>query len=170
MKINDALKISLIISILLISISVAYYFIIFLPNSNKTTDTAGNDLKCNQLYELKKTKYWKEEIGQSGAIFNTDLNTCLAFNIYNGEKDYFAMVLDMSDDTTLMYYNSTPKGYYFEGEEYKKITCEQEYSSFEFIENGKEIKEYGCEKYDLLKKALEKLREYGFTIFGDELL
>ena len=165
MKINNVLKIIIIIAILLISLSIIYYLIIFLPNSNQSTDMAGNALKCNELYELKKTKYWEEEIGQSKAIYNTDLNACLALNMYfDFDTDkYFASVINMLDDSSLMRYSSTPKGFYFEEDE--KIICENEYDFFEFTQNGKEIREYGCEKIELFDDMINKARSYGFTVF-----
>jgi len=148
MKTNKAVKISIIAAILIVALSVAYYFVIFLPKANTATsaDTVGNTLKCNELYEIKKTKYWGDEIGQSKAIWNKDLNTCLAMNMYSeamnkfdGTDKYFAMVMDMSDDSTLMYYSSTPQGFYVEGD--KRVTCEENYIYFEFVQNGKTVKE-----------------------------
>ncbi|MFH1546270.1 MAG: hypothetical protein ABIE14_02750 [Patescibacteria group bacterium] len=177
MKINDAFKIAIIATAFLVAFSVVYYFVIFLPNSNQSANTVSNTLKCNKLYELKKSKYWEDEIGQSKAIYNSNLNTCLALNIYNNSdtKKYFAMVMDMSDDSTLMYYSSTPKGFYFEGEDYKKITCKENYIYFELVQNGKTVKEYGCDlddegqltdKFGLFDKIFEQVRSYGFKVFG----
>lgn len=174
MKTNDALKIMIITTIFLISISIVYYFVIFLPNSNQSTDAISNTLKCNELYELKKSKYWGNEIGQNKAIYNSDLNTCLALNIYNNfdTEEYYGMVIDMLDDSILMRYNSTPKGFYFEDDQ--KITCDESYIYFEFIQNGKEIKEYGCDidgkgeltdNFLLFDKMFEEVKGYGFVVF-----
>ncbi len=176
MKTNEAVKISLIAAILIVALSVAYYFVIFLPKTNTATNisTVDNTLKCNELYELKKTKYWGDDIGQSKAIYNSKLDTCLALNIYNDfdTEKYFAMVMDMSDDSTLMYYSSTPQGFYFEDD--RKITCENNYIYFEFIQNGKENKEYGCDtdkegmltdKFGLFDKMFEKVRDFDFKVF-----
>lgn len=175
MKTNEAAKISIIAAILIVALSVAYYFLIFLPKTNPTnSDTVGNSLKCNELYELKKSKYWGNEIGQSKAIYNKDLNSCLALNIYNNfdTKEYFATVMDMSDDSTLMHYSSTPQGFYFEGD--KKIICKENYIFFEFVQNGKTTKEYGCDldengqltnKFGLFDKMFGKVRDFGFKIF-----
>lgn len=174
MKTNEAVKISLIAAILIVALSVAYYFVIFLPKTNTSTDTVSNTLKCNELYELKKTKYWGNDIGQSKTIYNSKLDTCLALNIYNDSdtKKYFAMVMDMADDSTLMYYNSSPQGFYFEGND--KITCQDNYIYFEFVQNGKEVKEYGCDtdeegvltdKFGLFDKMFEKVRDFDFKVF-----
>ena len=165
MQTNNIFKTPMVIAILLASFSIAYYFMIFSPNYNQSKDMVSNTLKCNELYELKKSKYWNTEIGQSKAIYNTDLNTCLALNIYNNfdTKKYFATVIDMSDDSTLMYYNFTPEGFYFEDD--KKITCEYGYDFFEFVQNGKKIKEYGCEEFGLFDDMFEKVRSYGFKVF-----
>lgn len=176
MKINETVKISVIAAILIVALSVAYYFVIFLPKSNTAinTDTVGNTLKCNELYKLKKTKYWNNEIGQSKAIYNSDLDTCLALNMYNDfdTKKYFAMVIDMSDDSTLMYYSSNPQGFYFEDDQ--KITCKENYIYFEFVQNGKTVKEYGCDtdnegmltdKFGLFNKMFEKARDFDFKVF-----
>lgn len=176
MKTNEAVKISIIAAILIVALSVAYYFVIFLPKNSTSTnnDTVGNTLKCNELYELKKSKYWGDEIGQSKAVYNSKLDTCLALNMYNDfdTKKYFAMVMDMSDDSTLMYYSSDPQGLYFEGDQ--KITCEENYIYFEFVQNGKEVKEYGCDtdeegmltdKFGLFDKMIEKVRDFDFKVF-----
>jgi hypothetical protein len=176
MKRNETVKISIIAAILIIAISVAHYFVFLLPKSNTTTNsnTIGNTLKCNQLYELKKSKYWGNDIGQSKAIYNSKLDTCLALNIYNDfdTEKYFAMIIDMSDDSTLMYYSANPQGFYVEGDE--KITCQDNYIFFEFVQNGKENKEYGCDsdekgtltdEFDLFDKMFEKVRDFDFKVF-----
>lgn len=176
MKTNEAVKISLIAAILIVALSIAYYFVIFLPKTNTSTNTStvDNTLKCNELYELKKTKYWGDEIGQSKAIYNDDLDTCLALNIYNDFQTdkYFAMIMDMSDDSTLMYYSSTPQGFYVEGDE--RITCQNNYIFFEFVQNGKTVKEYGCDtddeglltdKMGIFDKMFEKVRDFDFKVF-----
>lgn len=176
MKTNEAVKISIIAVILIVSLSVAYYYVIFLPKTNtvSSTDTVDNTLKCNELYELKKTKYWGEEIGQSKVIYNEDLDTCLALNIYNDfdTKDYFAMIMDMSDDSTLMYYSSKPEGFYVEGDQ--MISCKNNYIFFEFVQNGETFKEYGCDtdeegmltdKIGLFDKMFEKVRDFDFKVF-----
>lgn len=176
MKTIEVIKISIITVILIFAFSATYYFAIFLPKTNtaSSTDIIGNTLKCEELYELKKIKYWGEEIGQDKAIYNENLNTCLALNVYDDfqTKKFFAMIIDMSDDSTLMYYNSTPQGIYFENNE--KIICEDNYVYFEFTQDGKLIKEYGCDsdeegrltdKFELLDKMFEKIRDFDFKIF-----
>jgi len=174
MKINEAVKIAIIIAILIVAFSIAYYFVIFSPKTNFSKDTVSNTLRCNELYELKKLKYWGNNIGQSKAIYSNTLDTCLALNMHMDfdTKKYFAMVLDMSNDSTLMYYSSDPQGFYFEGD--KRITCKQNYIYFKFMQNGEKVKEYGCELNDkeeftgnffLFDKMLEKVRSYGFKIF-----
>ena len=173
MKTNEAVRIFIIAAILIVALSVAYYFVIFLPNINTSKDTISNTLKCNELYELKKTKYWGNEIGQSKTIYNEDLNTCLALNIYNNfdTEEYFAMIIDMSDDSILMHYSSTPQGLYFEGDQ--KIKCKENYIYFEFVQNGKTVKEYGCDlddegqltdKFGLFDKMFEKVRDFDFKV------
>jgi hypothetical protein len=176
MKINEAVKISIIATILIVALSIPYYFVIFLPRTNtaNNTDVIGNILKCNELYELKKIGYWDDEIGQSKTIYNEDLDTCLALNIYNNFQtdEYFAMIMDMSDDSIIMYYSSTPQGFYVEGDE--RITCKENYIYFKFVQNGKTVKEYGCDtdeegiiadQFGLFDKMLEKVRSFGFKIF-----
>lgn len=144
---------------------VVFGFIWYIGENKSVIDES---LKCTQLYELKKAKYWNNEIGQSKSIFNKDLNTCLALNIYNNpiSKKYFGMVMDMSNDKTLLYYSSTPNGFYFEGESgNKKITCEYSYDYLEYLKSGEEVKEYGCEKTDLLDKMFTQIRGFGFEVF-----
>ena len=161
---------------LIVALSVAYYFVIFLPKTSTITNTdiVGNTLKCNELYELKKSKYWGDEIGQSKAVYNQNLNACLALNIFNNfnTKEYFATIMDMSDDSTLLHYSSTPKGFYFEGD--KKIICQENYIYFEFVQNEKIVKEYGCDldkngqltnKLGLFDNMFEQVRSFGFKVF-----
>ena len=174
MKINEAVKISIITVILIVAFLIAYYFVIFLPNINTSKNTISNTLKCNELYELKKTKYWGNKIGQSKTIYNEDLNACLALNIYNNfdTEEYFAIIIDMSDDLVLMHYSSAPQGFYFEGDE--KVTCKENYIYFEFVQNGKTVKKYGCDlddegqltdKFGFFDKMFEKIRDFGFKVF-----
>ncbi len=134
-----------------------------------TASVVDETLKCAQLYELKKGKYWGDEIGQSKYIFNKDLSTCLALNIYNNfqTEDYFAMVMDMSNDKSLLYYSYDPKGFYIEGDQL--IHCKNAYMYFEYLKNGKEVNEYGCEKSGLMYKMFEQVKSFGFEIFGDTL-
>jgi hypothetical protein len=174
MKINKAIKISIVIAIFIVALSIAYYSVILLPKTNTISVTVSNTLNCNKLYELKKTKYWGDRIGQSRAIYNNNLDTCLALNIYSDFKTdkYFAMIMDMSDDSTLMYYGSTPQGSYIEGA--KIITCQNNYISFEFIQNGKKVKKYGCDtdgkgrltdKFNLFDKMFKKVRSFNLKTF-----
>jgi hypothetical protein len=77
------------------------------------------------------------------------------------------MVIDMANDKTLLYHSSTPKGFYFEGENGdKKVTCEFTYDYLEFLKEGKKIKESGCEKFGLLDKMFDQIRAFGFTVFS----
>lgn len=132
-------------------------------------DIPDKILKCNQLYELKKVKYWGIEIGQNSAIYSQNLNTCLALNIYNNfeTKKYTGMVIDMANDKTLLYYSSTPNGVYYEGENSnKKITCNDTYDYLSFTKDNQEVKDFGCEKYKLLDEMFAQIRSFGFTVFS----
>lgn len=118
-------------------------------------------LKCNQLYEAKKEKYWGDEIGQSKSIFNQKLNTCLALNIRNNSTtgEYLAMVIDMKNDKTMLYYSDQKGGNYVENSNLKE--CKNSYVFLQYDN----IKEYGCEKYELLEKMFAQVKNYGFTVF-----
>jgi hypothetical protein len=142
--------------------------------SDSTQKTISSDLACTQLYELKKEKYWGEKIGQSKAIYNSKLDSCLALNMYSDfdTDEYFATVINMSNDSTLLDYSSKPKGFYFEGD--KKNVCQNDYVYFEHLKNNKEVKEYGCttdnngnltDNLYLFDKMLEEVRSYGFKVF-----
>ncbi|MFA6436529.1 MAG: hypothetical protein WCW30_05365 [Candidatus Gracilibacteria bacterium] len=163
MKINEVLKIVIIIGFFSISLSVFYYFFVFLPRSNYVDNT----LTCTQLYEIKKIKYWGENIGQSNAIYNSDLNTCLAYNIYSDSDtgDFSASIRDMSNDSMLMYYTQTYNKIYEENGQ--EITCNGDYENFEFIQNGEVKEEYGCNRLDyLLNMMLDHIESYGFKFLG----
>jgi hypothetical protein len=148
--------------ILFLTIGIILITILYWKETNK--NFIDETLKCSQLYELKKTRYWGQNIGQSKALFSTKLNTCLAVNINNNTDagEYFAMVVDMATDKTLLYYNDTQKGFYFQGD--IRIDCKNSYVYFEYFNKTKKINEYGCEKYDLMDKMFEKIRSYGFEI------
>lgn len=174
MNLNSILKIVIIVAILVITISVAYYYVIFLPRRgsgieesqlNDTVSIVDETLKCLEVWEKKKNKYFDNEIGQYGVIFNENLNTCLAFNLHiNFQTDYyFGMVIDLLTDKVLVSYSSDPQGIYFD--EGKKISCEHYYVYLSYFEDGEEIKKYGCEKYELMDEMFEKVREFGFQVF-----
>ncbi len=162
MKIYDVLKLTTIAAILLVSLSLGYYFVILLPNSNNSIDIIEATTKCHELYELKKSKYWERE-GQSKVIYNPDLKTCLALNIYNDHDDerYYAMIIDMANDETLMSYNDFRKSYIL-----KPYNCERAYISFDYLRSGKKIEENGCERFELFNKMFEHVRSYGFSVNG----
>ena len=49
-------------------------------------------LKCNQLLDIKKTKYfadWRIKDGRSEAVFNKNLDSCLALNTYSSSGAVF---------------------------------------------------------------------------------
>jgi hypothetical protein len=164
----DRINKNLVIGVLLILLIIFGLF--WYKNTNKkVVSVVDQTLKCAQLYELKKDKYWGDEIGQSKYIFNRNLNTCLALNIYNNSetKDYFAMVMDMSNDKFLLYYSDTRKGFYVEGDQ--RIDCKNSYIYFEYLKNGKEVKDYGCEKYSLMDRMFEQIRAFGFEVFDATL-
>lgn len=153
--------------ITILAISVVVFSFLWYRGENK--NVVDETLKCTQLYELKKAKYWGDKIGQSKSIFNKNLNTCLALNIYNDPitKKYFGMVIDTANDKTILYYDYEPKGFYIEGD--KRILCENSYMYFEYLKNKNKIKDYGCEKSDLMYKMFEQVRAFGFEVFGDTL-
>jgi|SRR3990167_5451173 len=137
-------------------------------HTNKGATTGKNYVsetaECNGLFEMKKAKYWNEEIGQYNAIYSPSLKTCLALNIYYNSqtKDYLANVVDMSNDKTLLYYSDDYGGYYVEGD--KRINCSNSYATyFKHINNGNEEVEQGCERHDLLYKMFERIEGYGFV-------
>jgi hypothetical protein len=156
----DQINKNFIIGILVISIAVLG--LLWYRSDNRST--VDDTLKCAQLYELKKDRYWNNEIGNSKYIFNKKLNTCLALNIYNDfeTKNYFAMIMDMSDDKIILYYTDKQKGFYVK--EDGSADCKNSYVSFEYLKNEKEIKDSGCDKYVLMDEMFEQVRELGFEI------
>lgn len=156
----------ILIAIVIVAISaIAYNYGKNSPSQTVQIDVVDKTLQCNQLYELKKVKYWDGEIGQSKTIFSRDLNTCLAFNLYNNPqtKEYTGMVMDMENDKALVYYNSVPQGTYLQGE--KEISCEYTHDYLKYTRNGKTITDKGCEKSALFDKMFEEIRNYGFSVF-----
>jgi len=119
-------------------------------------------LQCAQLYDLKKARYWGDEVGNDKYAFNESLNTCLALNIHlNYETGrYFAMVIDVVSDRTLLYYSDDPSGTIVDGQQV--ITCENRAVHLSYSANEKEIKEAGCDRYDLMDRMLERVRALGF--------
>ncbi|TSC66121.1 MAG: hypothetical protein G01um101477_209 [Candidatus Doudnabacteria bacterium Gr01-1014_77] len=154
-----------IIAVLAILILIIGFF--WYKGTNKSI--VDKTLQCAQLYELKKVKYWGNEIGQNKSVFNKTLNACLALNIYNDfqTKDYFAMIIDMSNDKTILSFSAQQKGFYFNNSQ--RIDCKNSYIYFKYLKNGEEIKDYGCEKYDLMDKMFEQVRDFGFEVFGASL-
>lgn len=130
----------------------------------QNANTVGAAIQCAQLYELKKQRYWGDEVGNNKYMFSSALNTCLALNIYNNfqTKSYFAMVIDMSTDKTLLYYSDDPKGVLADGE--KVITCDKRAIHLSYTLNGREVKESGCERFDLMDKMFERVKALGFEL------
>jgi len=133
-----------------------------------TVDVVGNTLKCAQLYEMKKTKYWGREIGQSRSLYSERLNTCLALNVYSDveaqEGKYFMSVIDMSDDKDLLNYSETVKGFYFQDD--RRINCAITYNHLKYQkENGEQFLEYGCDKLKLMDESFAQIRRLGFKVF-----
>jgi len=137
----------------------------FLLIKERGRDNIAQSLNCAQLYELKKQRYWRDEIGQSKSVFSEELDTCLALNIYSDpiSKNYFAMVIDTTNDETLLYYSDKQKGFYFEEE--KRIDCPQSYVFLESQRKGTEMKDYGCERYELMDKMFDEVEAFGFKVF-----
>jgi hypothetical protein len=75
--------------------------------SQEKVDIVDQTIKCEQLLQLKKSRYFGDENGQMRSIYNPQLKTCLAMNIYNNPVtgQYYGMVLDMQNDKTLYYYS-----------------------------------------------------------------
>ncbi len=167
-KIMGKLYKNIIIAILGILL-VVFASLWYISEKESTENFVDKTLKCTQLYELKKDKYWENEIGQSKSIFSKALGTCLALNIYNNSytKNYYAMVIDMSNDKTLLYYSDKRNGFYYEGDQ--KVSCENSYIYFEYIQSGKTIKNYGCEKFGLMDDMFKEIRAFGFDVFDASL-
>jgi len=68
MKINKTLKLSLIIAVIIISLSLAYYYVIFLPNSVRLTVKAGVTGSVIQVHNA--AKFVIINLGKSSGIKN----------------------------------------------------------------------------------------------------
>lgn len=96
---------------LLIALLVSLYFNYnFSSKKSNSESIATKTLECLELWDKKKDRLFKNEIGNYRVIFNSKLNTCLAGNIYSqkmntGEGDkYFIFVIDLITDETLLSY------------------------------------------------------------------
>jgi|GEM_PF-2303302 len=68
MKINKTLKLSLIIAVIIISLSLAYYYMIFLPKSARLTAKAGITGSVIQVHNA--AKFVIINLGKSNGIKN----------------------------------------------------------------------------------------------------
>ncbi len=101
---------NIIIILLVILLGISVYFN-FSLDSNRLS-AVDETLKCIELWEKKKDRLFGNEIGNYRVIWNKDLNTCLAGNIYDeymntGEGDkYFIFVIDLLTDEVLLSYQT----------------------------------------------------------------
>lgn len=132
--------------------------------SSQVGGTIETSLQCAQLYELKKTRLWGDEVGNDKYRFDESMNTCIALNIHNDSEAgrYFAMVVDLVSDRTLLYYSSDEGGTITVGD--NTSTCAKRAIHLTYAENGKEIKESGCDRTDLMDRMFEKVKSFGFKI------
>ncbi len=99
---------NIIIILLVILLGISVYFNFSLNNNRLSV--ADETLKCIELWEKKKDRLFGYEIGNYRVIWNKNLNTCLAGNIYDeymntGEGDeYFIFVIDLITDEVLLSY------------------------------------------------------------------
>lgn len=121
-------------------------------------------LQCAQLYELKKERYWGRNIGNNKYLFSRDLNTCLALNIHNDSDAgrYFAMVLDMVTDKSLLYLSNEREGELADGDKVTK--CPERAMYLSYFVDGTEVKEFGCDRHDLMDKMFERVKAFGFEL------
>ena len=173
----DKINKNLIIGVL--SILVVIFGVLWYKSENKSgVSVVDETLKCNQLLNIKKTKYfadWRIKDGRSEAIFNKKLNSCLALNTYasagavfDNLGDNLVDIINLENDENLLFYHSTPKGSYIKVEngEPQNITCNSSYIYFEYAKNGDKVKDDGCERYDLTDKMSEQVKGFGFTLFS----
>ena len=163
------INISIAIIILLIGISIFYYFVVILPQSKQTkigaTDEAAQtlqSLKCQQFYELNKSNYWGNRPGNVMVIFNKNLNACLARYVHNDleAEVYTEIVIQIEDmgaaDDILNYYA-------IRGEEARKLGCKDSYVHFyKSIKTGAELLEDGCDKSYSLQEMHAQAKNLGF--------
>jgi hypothetical protein len=97
---NKLIKFSIISGALIISISVAYFFIFFLPNHLEKKKDFENDLKCQEA-GWKLNKHYEKFYADTGATssrpifkFSKTLNTCL----YEGGLTYEGGYMKFIDD------------------------------------------------------------------------
>ena len=154
--------------ILVVVIIILLGVIAYLQLSSGLVHTSGSDvnlveqtLLCGQLYELKKEDYWGQQIGQNQYIFNEDLRACLAANIYYDPytSDLFRMVINMTNDETLLYYLQDRTAATARG-------CEQMWVSLRYIDGEEEISRSECDDpmMELRAEASDVINELGFNM------
>lgn len=171
----------LIIGMVLLVVGFAVQFLSVFYSNDNTTNVVSAELECQQLLELKKGQYFGNDLGQYKAVYNKNLNTCLAVNLYwDSETDeYSALLKDMISDETLLFYRSVLFGHYNQGDE--RIDCkavndmDNNMVYYEYLENGEKVKLVGCDLYSngeinkeifsLFDEMFKKVRSYGFVMF-----
>lgn len=127
-------------------------------------DPVADALKCEQLYESRKSKYWGNEIGNDKVHFNAELNTCLAMNVLNrfsSEGRYWAKVLDMGSDRILLSYSDT-RGGAIVGTSGAVTLCPGRAVEYSYVDGSQTRSASGCDRDDLIKPMMERIESYGF--------
>jgi len=80
-------------------------------------------------------------------------------------KEYYAMIIDMSNDEILMFYSDNRADSFI-----AIFNCKESMVSFEYLENNKKIEKKGCEKFKLMDEMFNKAVDYGFKNIKDFIL
>lgn len=92
---NNWFKLVITIGIILICLSVNYYFVVYLPNRDNIKQDLNNQIKCQEAGNKLYQSQIKEAEGSGNYAFpefkfNKELKTCLYKNIYLGGDNYMS--------------------------------------------------------------------------------
>lgn len=167
--------------LLLILISIGVYLIFGQKNFNSAdkgitpaTSTDKNlvdeNLKCSQLYELRKAQGNIASHDQGSTnnpnvfyiIYNLKLDTCLDLSMYGPDAagtNY--NIIDLNSSERLLDYSSFPHGFVFADPK-----CQYGSQTLMYFENGKQVNQSICDgEGSLLNEALLRISDFGFKNF-----
>ena len=127
--------------------------------NNGNINLTKQALLCGQLYELKKEQYWGNKVGQNRYLYNQELGSCLAANIFTdfNTNDFDFMVINMTNDATLLYYRENPIAA-------NAHECDEVWVSLSYKDKGEKVRQSGCDDWNLRSKASEIVSELGFNM------
>ena len=100
-------KIFIVAILLIVGLSIAYYFITYLPKERVEKEELANQIKCQQS-GTELYKYQLKEVNSDGSLgnpefkFNKDLKTCLYKNVIISAYSNIYFVIDVYTNKELV--------------------------------------------------------------------